>query len=692
VAVIDLTSRKFSLLIGGVDFAQSLLGEFSPQPTYDLLDGLAQQSGEIELVQTPTTPESLDPEVNTRWVIGQRIEVWLADSAGTLQPLPQGGYRILTVPAYSDEFTLAPKLKIEYRCELGFWDELNQPAADCTDVDPRIGQRRDTTVIRVLTIAGVPEAQCAPIVGTMPDLLYYPLQKSQGESFVRQAGLLSATCPAGARVLSSDYEGSIHCTPSATPATPTVTLDWSEVIDPERVDPREFARPFERLKVTGPQITVTPYSYPRELQPEERYGTLAALFPQYRALFGENPPLVLIEGSYGTEDWNGVDTLTIRREVRGIAGIEVFAVFGVGGQGYNLKPLAGQTLERWTYHPKPAGWDSCRPERNPRSLAGLVSRVEVRHLSTGYAKDTEYEYDDRQNLIRQATTIIYASGQPIQASQSFPPRPPIDAARGYSTQEIRWEEQGRGSGVWNQRIKARGPGGVFGGTYTAVNGQANEPVMDAPEQVILDSPPPRPPVAPTGFVVNEEPIEVEIIARARGGGIAEKTKTMTVPLVTSEAQLESLGKLLAAIAWGRAFGRRFICEVPDSLLNPATYAPVQLWRVRLSPDSPWLDLRVEAPLLTVEERECGLTAQGWLVGSAAEPGDPITLPYQPVVRGRARQRNRVSGGFKLSLPPVVVAGVAAQRSRVRASSLAWDALTETTWDDLTVEQWEDLRG
>lgn len=664
MVLIDLCSRKVRLLIGGVDFAQSIQGEFEIVPEIDEMAGLRLVSAEIRLVETLTTPESLDPEVNSRWVIGQTITFEVADTAGALRPHPGFGLRIMAVPAYNE---YDRTLSLELGCQLTYWRERT-PAADCSGIDPRLGLPRNQVIGNILVAAGAGSLFADPDDPT--DTLNYPLQKFSGNSFVDQAGLVAAAAPVP-RYLWADAQFRVRCGRLTNPTTPTLSLAWDQAITYERTNSEEYARPFERLKLVAPRITVTPDVYPKQLSPEERYATLAALFPDRADVFGPNPPLVLVEGIYRTSEWDGVSTLTIKGTVRGLAKVNFLSGF-IGGPLYTTENYQSQTEEIWRYHPKPAGWNSCRPELNPRSNAGLIDRIEVAHLSTGYRRRVEYYYDDRQNLVRKLTQTTPAFGGTVTW-----------------TEDISWAESARGSGIWTKTTRVRAPGGNLDNAYNVINGVPKEPVIDAPPQTEFDSPPESPPTAPTGFNVGEEQIEAVAIARARGGGIAEKERTISLPVATSQEQLQGFADFYAGVLWGRAFGRQIELPLPDELLE-SDYAPLQRWDFE-APDGRLLALRVEEPVLSLSRDRCVVGVEAGLIGGLVGGGGTPLPPYQPTTA--------VEAIFSLSaeilppppptLPPITAEAILPLYAA--PSALQWtDLSTVARWRDLTLATWRTL--
>jgi hypothetical protein len=665
VAVIDLTSRKFSLLIGGVDFAQSLDGDLIPESDFDEMAGLRIVTAQCTLVETLTTPESLDPEENTRWVIGQTVDIEIADSAGDFIPHPGTALRILSVPTYSE---IDRTLALDLGCELKYWDERT-PAADCSGIDPRTGRSRDQVIANLLIAAGISAGLFAG-TDNPTDVLYYPFQKFGGDSFINQAGLMAAAAPGGMRYLWADGQRRIRCDYSLNPTQPTLSLTQDSVMEFERVNPDEYARPFESLKVVGPLIIVTPEVWPKALAPVEKYSTLADLYPEQAIIFGPNPELVLVEGIYQTEIFDGNQLLRFGI-VTGINKLTIFSGF-IGGRAYSYDTYTSTTSEAWTFFPKPANWNSCRPELNPRSNAGLCEQYSQEHTGTGYSKSILYFYDDRQNLIRKYTRIRGAFGA------------------GEWTEDIEWFESARGSGIWTKQTNVRAPGGNINNAYNSVNGVAKRPVIDAPPQIEFDSPPERPPTSPTGFNVGEEQISVTAKAPARGGGIAEKEKTISVPIVTSEAQLQELAEFQAGLYWGRAYGRMIKIALPDELLE-ATYKPVQRWDFTY-PSGKTIALRVEDPLFALSPTECVVGVQAALIGVVGDDAPDTPLPpYQPVTVGEAWLTHYAEDVPRIPvLPPII--GEAWVTHYASDVTLSWaDLTTPALWSNLTLDDWRALK-
>lgn len=678
MAILDLVSRRMRLLVGGVDFGGSIAGILRIDPLLVEETGLRTVEATVTLQESLSTPESLDPELNPRWVVGQVVKLEVANIAGVLTAHPGFGFRLLRVPFYDE---IARTLRLDLGCELTYRRNRDEAGADCTGIDPRTGRPLDQVINALLLVAGVATGLEAG-ANNPTQVINYPQQKKAGESFIDQAGEMAATANQPG-YLWADGDLRVRFELSANPVAPTLTLTPEMVLGYERIDSQEFAEPFEELKLVATQTTVIPITYPRKLDPQETYKTLKEIFPDKAVYFATNNPLVLVEGIYPVEDWDGVSIKTIDSKSDFLSRGVFSTIIGVGGTGYSLERSKGQVLEKFYYHPKPANWNSCRPEDNPKSNAGLIRQYVKTWPLTGYKHTIDYTYDDRQNLIRKLEIKI----NPLLNSTApkilvGPNTVPTDA--GYWEEDTKWIESSYGSGQWTKITKVKAPGGNLGNNFDTNNGVPNLAIIDAPPVTDSDSPPEQAPTAPTGFDTIDQQIEVTVRSPARGGGIATKTKTMSLKSAQSKNQLQNFAELITAISWGRAYGRRIELPVYDALLA-SNYKPLQRWDY--NDGSRVIALRVAEPSLVISPDRAMVGVEAGKIGDVNVDGT-VTTPFNLIYA--AGGVFEIVGGVSLSFPPqppAVVGDGGVFEIVGGEPPLRWSILTQQQWYNLSQKQY-----
>lgn len=676
MAILDLISRKIRLLIGGVDFAGQIIGAMEITPLLVEEQGLRTVEASVTLGETIGLTESLDPEVNTRWVIGQVVTLEFASQAGVLTPHPGFGFRILKVPFY-DEYERT--LEISLGCELLYRRNRDEAGADCTGIDPRTGRTLAQVINALLLVAGITTGLEAG-ANNPTTVINYPQQKKAGESFVDQAGEMAML--AGGYIW-ADSQLKVRFDLSSNPSTPTLTLTPEMVEGYKRVNSADQAEPYEELKLVATKTTVIPIAYPNKLDPQETYKTLKEIFPDKAVYFATSNPLVLLEGIYATETWDGVGLRTVTSETDFLSKGIFSTIIGVGGTGYSLERSKGKIIEKYFYHEKPTGWNSCRPELNPKSPAGLIRRYEKTFPLTGYKHTIDYTYDDRQNLVRQLeikiTPQLNSTAAPVFIGANSVPS---DA--GYWEEDTRWSEDFPGSQRWRKEIKVKAPGGNLNNNFDTVNGVPNLAIIDAPPKFDSDSPPPQPPTAPTGFTTVDEQLEVTIKAPARGGGTAVRTRPASVKSALSEAQLKAYGELMVALSWGRAYGRRIEIPLYDALLAP-TYKPLQRWDY--DDGTRKIALRAAEPAIVLTQDRCLVGVEASKIGDV-NPDGTVTTPFALIYDAGTVYESVVGASLSyIPQPHVVVGDGGIYESVVGEPPLRWSILTQQQWYNLAQKQY-----
>jgi hypothetical protein len=346
-----------------------------------------------------------------------------------------------------------------------------------------------------------------------------------------------------------------------------------------------------------------------------------------------------------------------------------------------LERSKGRIIEKFWYHEKPTGWNSCRPDQNPKSPAGLIRKYEKTFPLTGYRHTIDYTYDDRQNLVRKREVKITPIPGSTAPNVSIGGNTvPSDA--GYWEEDITWQETFPGSQQWERITKVKAPGGNLGNSFNTTNGVPSLAIIDAPPKVSTDSPPESPPTAPRGFDVVETPLEVIIRAPGRGGGLAVRQRPLSVESALSEAQLRSYGELLVALSWGRAYGRKIEIPLYDALLAVA-YRPIQRWDY--DDGTRKIALRAAEPALVLDPTRCMVGVEASKIGDV-NPDGTVTTPFALIYD--AGDVFEIVAGCEISFPPQppIAAGEVFEILGGEPP-LRWSVLTQQQWYTMTQSQY-----
>ena len=209
-------------------------------------DGLLRTTGELVL-----TPPEGDPTFDTwenesRWAIGNRVIVQVADQSGTLRTHPRSGLYVLSDP--KPPFPGKPEIRLELGDRVTLLS-YRQPHSDQSAIEFGVDKSR-TEIIRAL----LHQAELM-LSGQIPGLLNYPIPKNEN-GFVQQAGRVAI---AGASGLWQDNEGNIRAKrinlkPSKRLFKHTVGADDAGEYEPIQGS----ERPCSLMKVTGSGYELTP--------------------------------------------------------------------------------------------------------------------------------------------------------------------------------------------------------------------------------------------------------------------------------------------------------------------------------------------------------------------------------------------------------------------------------------------------
>lgn len=174
--VVNSIPRNINLFIGGIDFTQSLVEISANYGSWDQSQGLIISTGSITLMQGEKTPEILDPKLNSRFILGRLINVYIDD-----QLAPICGTHFIENVFYNEGL-----LQINTTCRLGLLNRVTPSKVGvCVKLDESIPVSQ--AIGFLLNAAGTNSYS----ISTIPDLLVEPVQISQNSSLILEAASLS---------------------------------------------------------------------------------------------------------------------------------------------------------------------------------------------------------------------------------------------------------------------------------------------------------------------------------------------------------------------------------------------------------------------------------------------------------------------------------------------------------------------
>lgn len=181
---INTVSCRLRVLIGTdeQDWSASV-GVFQPGQASLGEEGLLPITASLEILATPSNPESIDPAENpTRWHPGQPVRVQVPNQAGTWVDHPQGRLYILEEPDLPEE---QGGIVLQLGCRLA-WHDTFEFDDDQTGVTVGDSTNCATVAQRLLEANEIPTA--AIDLDPWPYALVIPEGKGPNGSFVQQAG------------------------------------------------------------------------------------------------------------------------------------------------------------------------------------------------------------------------------------------------------------------------------------------------------------------------------------------------------------------------------------------------------------------------------------------------------------------------------------------------------------------------
>jgi hypothetical protein len=616
MAEIDITSRRFRLLIGGTDFAGSLVGEILFSPQVDGFSGLVTTTAQINLTRTIFTVASLDPWVNGLWQIGTVVNYEVANAAGVMTRHPQFGHmRIATVPFYQEPTNEETEiLQLELICELGFWLEAT-PRGMCGSLNPRVGLTRAQLISNLLSEAS--GGQTLHLAGGEPvDMLYYP--PSQQNGLVATAGLLALCAPDATGTaampcyLWSDGWGRFRLSREPADGDGSPVLSLSNIVEQKRSNPADFARPFTEFKIIAPQVRVNPNVFPKTYLPVEEFS----FYPQ----FNQD---ILIVGKYQAETFN--ESTGVRQRWTVYKGTDIRTFANAGGVVTEaVRVVTEIQREDWTYHTIPANWNSCDPSSNPPSSAGFVKTYDRRiwrppitvlrtdfifsltdiasragTMRLNFWETIKYTYHVDQWLQKkewQARSM--REFFPVTTENPFftPSSPTLqDEGVKYAWGRVEsWTKTG--CEAWTKTDLPYGPGGDPSATLRPEGLSPRNGISSITEEV-----PPPVDKMPLPYSVCEESLTAKVNTVPRLGGSFVRKRSVSLPFCTNQQQLDGLALNRQRLDYSRGYGRIFKVPLLDWFLRP-DFTPI--FRVEYTnPAGAIFTFRAEAPFLAINERE-----------------------------------------------------------------------------------------
>lgn len=283
----DYSSRFHDVQVGGKSFVVDGIMRGSEDPLSK--SGLIRKNCTVYLLDHPDNGETIDPHksTNNRWFWGNSVNITVEQEAGPGSTIPHpswGSLKLLKNPYYDDpEDGFTPQLRMELGCDLTYFDR-DTPPDEKSGIDPDVGLAAYQVIDNLLQAGGHPGLTFTPgeFDGTpMNELLFYPLQKFDNQSFVVQAGHVAFGVAGGPWFLWQNNAGETRLYNWKTLiSTPQFTLDQASELPRKvkRVDSVDWAQPVELMKVNGTILSVNDCDHDCN-SVNEKYGSRKDLRP-----------------------------------------------------------------------------------------------------------------------------------------------------------------------------------------------------------------------------------------------------------------------------------------------------------------------------------------------------------------------------------------------------------------------------
>lgn len=555
-----------------------------------------------------------------RWARGNKVIIYLADSAGALR-------KFKTLHILKEPLPPTPQTRPELAIEIG--DKLSllsfrQPPGDKSEINPGEAKTRREVVQSLLS-----SAKAGILLGTIPGDLNVPLQKLTNESYISQAGKIAF---AGGHYLWVNRNGDVRSSPLNldAPTSGSIVIGRDDI----RYEPIQGSEtPAEIIKCVGTQYIV-------KATPDYTRNETSTWGPG--EVVGGRGRIVLSEETV-EEFWAGnVRTVrTTKREPRGIVLPDV-----TSGRTALIPSLEQE--EKYIYE---------------ASREGKLLRVE-RYAAKPYAVALREYYaslseDDRVG--HPATSLIAAeSGETVYSylreqtvaieSNLREPRGAILPNEDWSTgnpmaltpsgaEVQQWAEQYRNA--WQAKKSTYG---AIAREFPDVVAQmdADTPITGKlgvlmTNQSIVTSnsgqaQPPAPDRRKPKFTIEEKSIEAKAEFKAYAGSeFQERERVYEVPYAT-EDELEQAAQRLGRILNGRHLGQNFAFALGNDWLSDAP--PIRSIAVTEF-DGQREKFLLNNVAIAFDSRNCYLACDGIWLGSlpADEADETVTPPYLLSVGG-----------------------------------------------------------
>ncbi|MGL4568284.1 MAG: hypothetical protein ACRCU6_07115 [Fusobacteriaceae bacterium] len=298
--------RNISLLIGGIEFNQSLVEISANYGSWDQSQGLLVSTGSITLIQGEKTPEILDPKLNSRFVLGRKINVFIEEELA-----PICGTHFIENVFYSEGL-----LQINTVCKLGLLNRVTPSKVGvCVKLDESI--QVSTAIELLLNAAGTSSYSISPIT----PLLLEPIQISQNSSLILEASALALS---HGYLLYADSSGIIRNKSFLTPPKIILASSTSQMRAYSQLETDDL--PLTRGILNGTIVLREDEENPKdeEIQEEDNIGVEISKTTSYnwdgrivvtRTIEQNNISGVLIEELQVTEKFEEYNPKPVRNEV-----------------------------------------------------------------------------------------------------------------------------------------------------------------------------------------------------------------------------------------------------------------------------------------------------------------------------------------------------------------------------------------
>lgn len=254
--MINVVPHRVRVTINGkTDYDVMVDGPISLEQSERNYGGVFYFTASFILTRSEDSQPSLYPFANLDFQEGRQVNLELQKRDGSYVPL--FNYHTLflekVVPAIAKpQGRLQSALALEAKCRLGYHNTRKR-RTNPIDIDPDVGLSYGEVISRLLRSQGIIEGLQNPEL--IPDLIRFPVQKLDDESFIEQAGRLAIGAPGGPFYLYADQNGQVRLAQySALTASPLITFTAEEVDDLELLNPAEHLHSAQILKLTGTEL------------------------------------------------------------------------------------------------------------------------------------------------------------------------------------------------------------------------------------------------------------------------------------------------------------------------------------------------------------------------------------------------------------------------------------------------------